>query len=401
MVIHSSLLSRSNSRQELLGFEITEDSGPLTFDLDSFRDKSYSTHNFHPFPAKFVPQIPAKLIRRVTQVGETVLDPFCGSGTTLVEAIIAGRPAIGLDVNPIACLASRTKTTPLIGTERAKVSNAIRSGECLLRELLLGETRRINSFHVPEFRNRDHWFQLHVQHELAAIRSLIYAETEPRVRDFLSTAFSAIIVRVSNQDSDTRWVAVEKPVAIGAALSNFIDKMREMLERISELAELKPAVSRVIEHSVTEKFPLLDASVDAVVTSPPYLNSFDYYLYHKLRMFWLGFDHYPIQSKELGSRNRHCDNQEGLETYTGGIELFFREATRCLKPGKALCVVIGDAVFRDRVIDMKDVYSQIAGGIGLRLDETFSFDQRKYTTAFSKNYKTHPKKTHILCFRTP
>jgi len=400
LVIPSFSRSKSSSAEELFSIERIDDrTAPLTFALDSFRDKSYLTHNFHPFPAKFVPQIPATLIRRFTEFGETVLDPFCGSGTTLVETIIAGRRAIGFDVNPIACLISRAKVHPLDNVERDQVINSVHETEFLLRELLVGKTERINSFKVPEFRNRDHWFQPHVQRELTAVRSIIWAQPEGRVRDFLSTAFSAIIVKVSNQDSDTRWAAVHKTVAVGATLSSFIAKAREMLERVSELAQLKPALAQVIEHSVSEPFPLTDNCVDLVVTSPPYLNSFDYYLYHKLRMFWLGFDHYPVQSRELGSRNRHCDNQEGLETYTDGIAAFLRETTRCLKPRKVLCIVIGDAVFRNSVIDMKDLYSELAQTAGLRLDESFSFDQRKYTTAFTRNYKTHPKKTHVLCFR--
>ena len=85
----------------------------IKFDLDSFKDKGYLTHNFHPYPAKFVPQIPRILIEALTDVGDTVLDPFCGSGTSLVEASILQRYSVGFDLNPIAGLISRVKTTVL------------------------------------------------------------------------------------------------------------------------------------------------------------------------------------------------------------------------------------------------------------------------------------------------
>ncbi|MEN3369816.1 MAG: hypothetical protein V7609_1959 [Verrucomicrobiota bacterium] len=372
---------------------------PLTFDLDSFRNKSYLTHNFHPFAAKFVPQIPRAIIRRFTKPGDTILDCFCGSGTALVEAIIAGRHAVGLDVNPIACLVSRAKTAPLSSVEQREVLDSIDQASSFLREVLLGDPTRLANFEVPEFHNRDHWFQSHVQHELAALRSIIRSRPEGRVRDFLSTALSAIIVKVSNQESETRWVAVPKTLPRGVALSSFILKAREMLVRLSELESLVPATARVLNQSVTESFPLPDNSIDLVVTSPPYLNSFDYYLYHKLRMFWLGFDHFPVQESELGSRHRHCDKREGIETYTDGIEACLHQAVRCLKARQVLCVVIGDAVLRNAVIDMKELYSRLARTAGLELEESFSFDQRKYTTAFTRNYKKHPKKTHVLCFR--
>ena len=72
---------------------------------------SYLTHSIHPYPAKFIPQIPDMLIQELSSFAETVLDPFCGSGTTLVEARRLGRHAIGVDANPLACLISRAKAS--------------------------------------------------------------------------------------------------------------------------------------------------------------------------------------------------------------------------------------------------------------------------------------------------
>ena len=71
----------------------------------------YLTHGLHPYPAKYIPQIPAALIRELSNTGDAVADIFCGSGTTLVEALLAGRNAIGIDANPLACLISKAKTT--------------------------------------------------------------------------------------------------------------------------------------------------------------------------------------------------------------------------------------------------------------------------------------------------
>lgn len=86
----------------------------LQGDLD-FRghDSSYASHNLHAFAAKFPPQLPRLFIEKLTQPGETVLDPMVGSGTTLVEAILLGRRAIGFDIDPLALHLCRVKTTPL------------------------------------------------------------------------------------------------------------------------------------------------------------------------------------------------------------------------------------------------------------------------------------------------
>src|SRR3989339_1416472 len=74
---------------------------------------TYLTHNFHTYPAKFIPQIPKSAILQFTKEGDTVLDPFCGCGTTLVEAKLLNRNAIGVDLNPIATLVSKAKTNKI------------------------------------------------------------------------------------------------------------------------------------------------------------------------------------------------------------------------------------------------------------------------------------------------
>ena len=77
----------------------------------------YLTHGLHPYPAKFIPQIPNALIQELSSVGETIADIFCGSGTTLLEALQLKRNAVGIDANPLAALISRAKTTPLADSE--------------------------------------------------------------------------------------------------------------------------------------------------------------------------------------------------------------------------------------------------------------------------------------------
>ena len=71
------------------------------------------THSIHAYPAKFIPQIPQRIIEEFSNERHTVLDPFCGSGTTLLEAKILGRDSIGFDINPIGVLTSRVKTESL------------------------------------------------------------------------------------------------------------------------------------------------------------------------------------------------------------------------------------------------------------------------------------------------
>ena len=130
------------------------------------KDTTYLTHNYHPFPAKFIPHLPQILIKQFSKSGDTVFDPFSGSGTTLVEARLLGRPSIGTDINPISILASKVKTTALDKDEIELIE------KCLL-VLEKADPRADYSKDIPEFHGRDHWFMTHVQNELAMLRSTI------------------------------------------------------------------------------------------------------------------------------------------------------------------------------------------------------------------------------------
>ncbi len=88
-------------------------------------DTMYLTHSLHPYPAKFPPQLPNVILSKFGKKGQTVLDPFCGSGTTLVEARLLGFNAIGVDVNGLSSLLSKVKATPLSDEEIATIKDFI------------------------------------------------------------------------------------------------------------------------------------------------------------------------------------------------------------------------------------------------------------------------------------
>src|SRR5438034_402265 len=92
----------------------------IKFEFDG-QDTGYFTHAIHPYPAKFPPQLPKAILENFASKGQTVLDPFCGSGTTLVEAKISGVDAIGVDVNGLSVLLSKVKATPLLPLQSEKI----------------------------------------------------------------------------------------------------------------------------------------------------------------------------------------------------------------------------------------------------------------------------------------
>jgi DNA methylase len=161
-------------------------------------DTAFLTHDVHPYPAKYIPQIPANLIRRLTCPGELVLDPFGGSGTTATEAVRLGRRTVSVDANPLATLIGRVKTSGISADDRvqlARLATAVQT--YLLESAPAPDVGGLREW-VPDIPNIEKWFQPDVV-ELACIRRLIAELTEGRSRDIASLALSRIIVRVSNQ----------------------------------------------------------------------------------------------------------------------------------------------------------------------------------------------------------
>jgi DNA modification methylase len=367
-------------------------------ELDLHTKNTFGTHNLHPYPAKFIPQIPARLIEALSTPGQTVLDPFCGSGTTLVEARRLGRAGYGSDINDLSVMIARSKSFAF-GQAELELLEAFRAEiEALYQSVCASVVT--DAVELPDFRNREHWFDLDVLRDLVLIRNKILQMEDAAVRNFLLVTLSAIVVRASRQDSETRWKAVSRAFRKGCAFDLFLARLAEATERISSFSEEcsgAPA-PRIFKADAKNLFYLKDGEIDLVVTSPPYLNSFDYYLYHKLRLFLLEIDHYSIQEAEIGSRNKHCDKKQSDSVYGDEMLAALSELCRVVKPSGRVAVVIGDAIYRGDLKPMDIEIEKLAQRAGFRLDDKFSYDQRRYTRSFTRNLKTLTKKGHVLLF---
>jgi len=358
------------------------------------KETTYLTHNFHPFPAKFIPQIPRILIEQFSEPGDTVFDPFCGSGTTLVESSLLGRNSIGTDINPISILASRVKTTPLDTDQVRLVSSTVSAIKDRSQEGRLSQD-------IPEFHGRDHWFMGHVQHELAMQREVIMAMTgdDTPERLFLDLAFSSVVNRVSNQDSDTRYAAIEKDVPQGRATALLEAKVDSMLPRMAEFSSSATGLTRVELADSRELGFLSDSSIDLLVTSPPYANTYDYYLYHKHRMNWLGLNWKDAMDDEIGSRNKHSSKKEEIGLYSDDMQRSFEHFARVVRPGGHAILVIGDSVIRDVLHKADDIVRSIAEPLGFEWVDCVTYDLGLASKMFSRAFRRTDKEEHIILLR--
>lgn len=365
----------------------------LEFRLDEYKDNGYLTHSLHPYPAKFVPQIPREIIEKLSDPGDWVLDPFCGSGTSLVEANLLGRHAVGTDVNPLSCKIARAKSTPLSAQQIASV------GELLLQLTTEGR-RALPAALAPRFHNVDKWFAPIVQAELAGLLALLRTHASDDVeRNFLEVAFSAIVVKASNQESDTRYKATEKGHPAGAVVKMYAKKLSESLEKARlYAARALPNLTEVRQLDSTHERTSHEGRFQLAATSPPYMNSYDYYLYHKHRMNWLGLDVGGTQDKEFGSRNKHNDKGLGLDSYNDSISRSIALTRDQLVDGGYYCVVVGDSIWRGELIRMNSNYDLLFSEQGYAKVQEVVFPQRKYTRSFTANLRTQHKDSYVLVY---
>ena len=198
---------------------------------------TYLTHNFHTYPAKFIPQIPEYSIRNFTKENDVVLDPFVGCGTSLVEAKLLNRKGIGVDLNPIATLLTKVKTTILSEIEVIEINSIILK---IIEQINCYYEKNCvpNEYLIPNFYNREHWFQKNVQNELAIAVNILNNIKNERITNFIKIAISSLIVKVSNQESDTRFAAINKNIPNKYFINLLKNKVNEMIIRISEFSKI-------------------------------------------------------------------------------------------------------------------------------------------------------------------
>jgi DNA modification methylase len=340
-------------------------------------DSRYLTHGIHPYPAKFPPQIPARLISNLSKYGELVWDPFGGSGTSALEALLAGRRCISTDANPLSELIGKAKTTPLSNAQLRRLkswASEIGRAKNQLR-LLEGETFSKRQLVIPNIPNIDSWFKESAISELSLIRSSICDLEDDEMKVIASVALSRIVTRVSNQGSETRYVRVDKNIKPGEVLKLFSSSLDEVLVKVKQLRPLlgdrraqfsTQNVAKMQGH-LLENGLLKKNSIDLIVTSPPYPNATDYHLYNRFRLYWLGFDPKELFKIEIGSHLRHQKEHTNFADYLTEMTSCLKTFFEVLKPSKYAAIVVGDAIYKGKVFKTDDAICKVGISAGFEI----------------------------------
>ena len=374
------------------------------------KDQSYLTHGIHKFPAKFFPELPRYLIRKYSDVGQSVLDPMCGSGTVVLEAMLNNRVGFGIDIDSIARLITKVKTTP-INSETLK--NAV---EALNQQIVLLSKSDEYTPSLPEFHYRDNWFRPFVLKELAIIKDSIKGiglshqiSNWNDVSDFFHIVMSSIIRDVSNADPHcTRTVLrkkVTKKISPGDTLGRFsqrLDRQSEEMKKFSEAVNRLQVKNVILPTSTALETGLDDESIDLAVTSPPYINAVDYPRTHQLEMYWLGLlgdgPLSKVKRKYIGTETVYIDEYRDLQVsglntldpvlkqifkrdprrafitykFFDDMKSQFQEMMRVLRPGSRYCVTIGNNLIREVRVKSHEILAEIAvTSVGFELEKQF------------------------------
>lgn len=338
-----------------------------------------TTNTIHPYPAKFIPQIPHNFILQLSNESDTVYDPFLGSGTTAVEANILGRNAIGNDVNELAVLISKVKTTPISKKELLSLDSLLNKIYNRIEQLYSGKK---NGIAKPDILNLDLWFEEFVINELVVIKEEIEKISDKDLIDFCLVALSGIIINVSRQDSDTRYVRVPKNISHFGTYDKFskqLNKLRKIMSLSSKLIENGNSVFKVADTRNANIFE--ENSADLAVTSPPYPNAYDYHLYHKYRLFWLDMNPHKLRKSEIGAHADYSKKNGPNEfDFMRDMEKCLLNTSKILKPGSYFVLVIGDSILKGRNIKNNEILKQAA------LNTPFNF-----VIEFARNLKLNKK----------
>lgn len=370
-----------------------------TYSIKQANPNTY-THGMFKYPCKFIPEIPRWGIKAFpVDKNKIIFDPFSGSGTTLLEANINGFDAYGTEIDDIAKLIIKVKTTALslcqieyLDQEYSNIISIISQKEA-------------ESFR-PQIVNLEHWFSEDTISELGRMKVYIDSMEDEDVKDFFKLCLVSIVKRVSNADDTSPKPYVSKkiikiPPAVEKEFSlvfrRYKQMMKEMLQ-VTNIGKTNILKGDALHFSLPE-------GIDLAITSPPYINAFDYGRTMRLENLWMGTlseeELREKKSKYVGTEKINANKEKGnlqilkksslLEEYYNEIvekdekralvvKKFFEDMEENLRsiysqmnPGGKYIIVIGNSMIRKVNVESWKVIEQIANKIGFNTVQYFNY----------------------------
>lgn len=241
------------------------------------------THIYFKYPCRFIPEIPRFAIKKYIsdKPDAIIFDPFAGSGTTLLEANINGYNAFGTEIDAIAKLITKVKTTALNDEQ-------IYKAKCFYNDIIEAAISKEALKITPKINNLEHWF---IRENIDYLGKMLYAIEQlddVDIKDFFKVCFISIIKKTSNADdiSPKPYVSSKIQKKPANPLKEFENTFKRYHEAIDSLSKLKMTTYAKIINGDALNFDL-KPNIDLAITSPPYINAFDYVRTLRLENLWL------------------------------------------------------------------------------------------------------------------
>lgn len=370
-----------------------------TYLIKQANPNSY-THGMFKYPCKFIPEIPRWGINAfLTDKKGVIFDPFSGSGTTLLEANIHGIDAYGTEIDDIAKLIIKVKTTVLNSHKMAA-----------LEQEYLNVMEVISQDQAEQFRpqiiNLEHWFSEKTIVELGRMKFYVDHIGDTDVRDFLKLCMVSLIKRVSNADdtSPKPYVSNKIKKVPPTVEKEFTSVFRRYKQMMTELSGVEKMGNTMLIEGDALAFQM-PVGIDLVITSPPYINAFDYGRTMRLENLWMATlteeELREKKSQYVGTEKINPKKEKSnltilersgiLKTYFYKIleqdekralivKKFFEDMEENLRAvysqmnlGGKYIIVIGNSTIRKVIVESWRVIEELANGIGFRTIQYFSY----------------------------
>jgi len=302
------------------------------FIIQKNRTKSinqYLTHWIYPYKGKFHPQMIRALLNIIgLKSGDTVLDPFIGSGTTAIEAQLLGINCIGIDISPLCVLQSKVKTESI----------------CAFKEIVNMKVEILKHTEINLFNDK-------------TIDSVIDEIENEKVKNFFLMAKLVAISDNARRRKDITKSFVRNLELMLASVKDYIEIVEQLNLKLGKV-DIREGDARALD--------LGNESVDGIITSPPYSIALDYVQNDAHALKSLGFEPRELREKFIGVRGK---NREKIELYNEDMKMSLREMYRVLKPGKYAVLIIGNAKYQGKEIKTVEFIIENAEEIGFELVE--------------------------------
>ena len=355
------------------------------------------THGFHSYAGRMHPSTARTAIAELSKPGQHILDPFCGSGTVLVEAMAAGRMAVGVDASPLAILIAKVRSTLLDEAARERLVVAAQEIAAAAAERARKRIRPT----IPAWASREkERFSPHVALELLGLRELLSETGEDPVGYALRACFSSILVKFMRQAEPPGEGEVGQRIGRGVPSHFFADRADELASSLAALAQRTPAGTPAPDIRLGDARKLAqvpDRGFDLVLSSPPYAGTYDYAEHHDVRFLWLGLPRSELDRTQVGARSEGLGSPEGR--WQNDRRRWLGEMGRTVRPGGAVVLVTGDGVVGGRPEDAADAIRLEAPRAGLVFVAGASQSRPPRDRRLSTIFAGHPRREHMLLLR--